>query len=118
MQQLQPVRLDLEKTLVACKFLDGGAARRQRQTRIGGGLYFFDQILHGRINCGQNGLKARNAARRGIGLVDNWIAGLLEKITHPLIHKSINPIIQFLSAPAGFVTLGARCQSKPILMPR
>jgi hypothetical protein len=94
MQQLQPVRLDLEKTLVACKFLDGGAARRQRQTRIGGGLNFFEQFLHGRINCGQNGLKARNAARRGIGLVDNWIAGLLEKITHPLIHKSINPIIQ------------------------
>ena len=62
MQQLQPVRLDLEKTFVAREFFDGGAVRRQPQTRFSGGLNFFQQILHGRINCGQNRLKARNAA--------------------------------------------------------
>ena len=42
MPQFEPVRLDLEKTLVARQFLGGGAVRRQRQTRFGGGLNFFE----------------------------------------------------------------------------
>jgi hypothetical protein len=52
--------------------------------------------------------------------LDWWITGLLAYWKKPptLIHKSINPIIQFLSARGGFVTLCARCQSNPILMPR
>jgi hypothetical protein len=44
--------------------------------------------------------------------VDNWIAGLLEKTTHPLVHKSINPIIQFLSVCAGFATISALAATK------
>jgi hypothetical protein len=112
MQQFKPVRLNLEKTLVAREFLDGGAVRQQRQTRFGGGLYFFEQILHGRIKWAQKGFKARNATRRSTGFVDNWIAGLLEKTTHPLVHKSINPIIQFLSVCAGFATISALAATK------
>jgi len=118
MPQFEPVGLDLEEAFVTREFLDGGAVRRQRQTRLGGGFNFFDQILHGRINWAQIRFKARNAAGDRTGLVDEWIDGLLEKPTHRLIHQSINPFIQFLSARGGFVTLGARCLSNPIPMPR
>jgi RNA polymerase sigma-70 factor (ECF subfamily) len=93
-QQLEPVGLDLEETFVAREFLGGGAARRQRQTRFGGGFNFFEQILHGRINWVQNGFKARNAARDcKSGLMDYWIDGLLETApsNSPLIQQSISP---------------------------
>jgi hypothetical protein len=68
-QQLEPVGLDLEKTFVARELLNGAAVRWQRQTRFGSGLYFFEQILHGRIKWAQNGFKARNAVAFLIVLV-------------------------------------------------
>ena len=48
MLQFEPVRLDLEKALVAGEFFRRIAVWRRRQTRPGVGFNFFDQILHGR----------------------------------------------------------------------
>ena len=47
-QQLQPVRFDLEEILVARKFFCRGGVGRERQARVGGGLDFLEQFLHGR----------------------------------------------------------------------
>ena len=62
MQQFQPVRFDFEKIFVAREFFRRRCVRRKRQLGFGGGFDFFQEILHGRINCGQNGFNA-SAAR-------------------------------------------------------
>jgi len=61
MLQLQPVGLDLEKTLVTRELLRRVAPRRGGQAFLGVGLDFFQQVLHGRISCGENDLKASAA---------------------------------------------------------
>ena len=57
-QQFEPVRLHLEKSLVARELFRRVGFRRQGQTFPGVRFDFFEQILHERINCGQNISKA------------------------------------------------------------
>ena len=47
-QQLQPVRLDLEEVFVARELFRRRGVGRKGQPRLGGGLDFFEQVLHGR----------------------------------------------------------------------
>lgn len=47
MQQLEPVRFNLEKRLATRESFRRIARRFQRQTRFGVVLDFFEQILHG-----------------------------------------------------------------------
>jgi len=97
---LEPVRLDLEKGLVTRELFRRVAARQQRQTRLGIGFDFFDQVLHGRINWEQTKFKARKC-RRGTGGLEYWSIGVLEK---PFLHYSnaplwFRPAKPFRSAP-------------------
>ena len=62
MLHLEPVRFDLQKSFVARKFFRRGGIRRKFQPRGGGGFDFCYQILHGRINCGENDFKASAAS--------------------------------------------------------
>ena len=48
MQDFQAVRLDLEKRFVAREFFRRGGVGRKGQAHLGGGLDFFEQVLHGR----------------------------------------------------------------------
>ena len=73
-QQLQPVRLNLKKSLVAREFVRRGGVGRKRQPRGGGGFNLFEQVLHGRI--GWMGLTVKKSetlwrARRSIDLRDH-----------------------------------------------
>ena len=70
--QLEPVRLDFEKIFVAREFFRRGGGGRKRQSRLRGGLDFFEQILHGRIRCLvptvkgiKNSLRSSNSCGRG-----------------------------------------------------
>ena len=68
-QQFEPVRLHLEKTLVARELFRRVGVQRQRQMLLGVSFDFFEQILHRRTRCGQNEL---NASRRRNELFWSW----------------------------------------------
>ena len=60
MEHLEPVRFDLEESLVARQFLSGHAIRRQRQPRAGVSLDLLQERWHQR-NLGTSGGERKRA---------------------------------------------------------